>query len=290
MDKIKIENLTKYFGGRKVLDNINLDIPGSLGLLGPNGAGKTTLMRILTTLVHSDEGQIKYGEISWENKDNVRQLIGYLPQHFSMYQNLNILDVLDHFAVLKGRENKDSRNEEVQQVLQQVNLEQNQKTKIKHLSGGMLRRVGIAQALLGDPEILVIDEPTAGLDVEERSRFRRLLRSLSENRIIIISSHIVEDLETTCDHIGIIKNGSVVSSGTRDEVIQVASGCVFESELSQKQLDSLDDDAIISIKQMGDHYSVRYFDFRNQRACTSDWPTLEDAYLYRMRYENNETI
>lgn len=283
MDTITISNLCKSIKGNEILRDINIEINGSVGLLGPNGAGKTTLMRILTTLIEPSSGSIRSNELDWINKMEVRRHIGYLPQHFSMYKNMNVVECLNHLALLKGIV-KSKRIEIIESTLDEVNLLNVKSTKIKHLSGGMLRRVGIAQALLGDPQLLVIDEPTVGLDIEERVRFRRLLRKLGKDRNIVISTHIVEDIETTCDKICILKSGRVINFGTKTEMLNLVRDKVAEKIVPLEQMD-YDSFKVISTKESGEDYIVRYFTVNGEDDNIVQ-PTLEDAYLYLIQDED----
>ncbi|XQY90220.1 ABC transporter ATP-binding protein [Metabacillus sp. HB246100] len=282
MDTIVLSHINKNIKGKDILNDVNLEIKGSIGLLGPNGAGKTTLMRILTTLIDPSNGTINAGQLIWENKTEVRNHIGYLPQHFSMYKNITILECLNHLALLKGIDKK-NRHKVIQSTLEEVNLLDVQSKKIKQLSGGMLRRVGIAQALLGNPKLLIVDEPTVGLDIEERVRFRSLLRKLGKNRNIVISTHIVEDIETTCDQICILKNGKVINFGTKSQILDLVRGKVAEKSypLDQVDLDSL---RVISAKESGEEYVVRYFTTQGEDEYLVE-PTLEDAYLFFIKEE-----
>lgn len=279
MNIIEINGIQKTYKRKKALRNVTCTIQGTFGLLGPNGAGKTTLMRILATLINPDHGDIRFNdEVSWGNPSRIRQMIGYLPQHFSLYKQATVMECLFHLAVLKGIPKKQARAE-IEKLLHDVNLVGQEKTKMKHLSGGMLRRVGIAQALLGDPPILIVDEPTVGLDIDERVRFRQLLRQVGKNRIVLISTHIVEDVEATCDHIGILKDGVMLFTGSKDELKDVVKGKVTEKIASHEEVDAMRD-RIISITEQGEHYLVRYLD--NQGIHTIK-PTIQDAYLFLTR-------
>lgn len=281
MERISLKEVNKSYQNKQVLKELTFDIQGSFGLLGPNGAGKTTLMRILTTLVRADSGEITMNdELSWNNQHVVRSYIGYLPQHFSLYKNVTVAECLFHLAVLKGL-NKLEAKEEIDYLLQEVNLQEHKKKKIKQLSGGMLRRVGIAQALLGNPRLLIVDEPTVGLDIEERVRFRNLLRKLGVNRTILISTHIVEDVEMTCDYIGILKQGEIIFTGKKEELKALVVGKIKEELLTMDEADAIQDQ-VISIKQQDEKCLVRYFvEKEDQQAYVS--PTIEDAYLYLTR-------
>jgi ABC-2 type transport system ATP-binding protein len=285
--QIEIKDLVKkYINNQVILDSISLNINGMYGLLGPNGAGKTTLMRILSTLIEFNSGNIIYDEYQWDkNLNELRQIIGYLPQHFSMYKDIKIYECLNHFAILKGISNKSERINHVEQILNEVNLSQHKEKKIKELSGGMLRRVGIAQALIGDPKILIIDEPTAGLDIDERIRFRNTLRSIGENRIVIISTHIVEDLESTCDNVGVLNKGKVLAEGSRKDIISFAKGKIWGMKIPIYQLDNLkEQDNIISIHNEGEHYVLKILSSQKPFAeANLIEPNLEDGYLALIR-------
>ena len=212
--EIKIENLSKKYGTKQALDNLSLEIKtGMFGLLGRNGAGKTTLMRILATVLNKTSGSISVCGIDIEKSKDIRKLIGYLPQEFSLYPNMGVYEAMDYLGALSGL-SKQERAEKIPQLLELVNLGDCYKVKVKALSGGMKRRLGIAQAIMHSPKILIVDEPTAGLDLEERVRFRNLLCDIAENRIVILSTHIVEDIEKTCENIAILDKGSIVYNGT----------------------------------------------------------------------------
>ena len=288
---LEINNISKRYGELKALDNVSFKINnGMFGLLGPNGAGKTTLMRTITTLLPIEEGSITYNDIQWQNGDEVRKIIGYLPQHFSIYKNLKVYEALEHMAILK---NVDNAKEEVSSVLNKVNLYSDKDKKIKQLSGGMLRRVGIAQAILGNPKILVVDEPTAGLDPENRIKFRNLLRDISKDMIIIISTHIVEDIENTCNEIGILKKGSLLFSGNVIDFLEKAKGHIYEVDVNREEFNDISSRVrIISSKTFIDGYNIRFlikneneFIPKNAKVVS---PSLEDAYLYVAGRDANE--
>ena len=288
---LEIKNISKRYGELKALDNVSFKINnGMFGLLGPNGAGKTTLMRTITTLLPIEEGSITYDDIQWQNGDEVRKIIGYLPQHFSIYKNLKVYEALEHMAILK---NVDNAKEEVSSVLNKVNLYSDKDKKIKELSGGMLRRVGIAQAILGNPKILVVDEPTAGLDPENRIKFRNLLRDISKDRIIIISTHIVEDIENTCNEIGILKKGELLFSGNVIDFLEKAKGHIYEVDINREEFNDISSRVrTISSKTFIDGYSIRFlikneneFIPKNAKVVS---PSLEDAYLYVAGRDANE--
>lgn len=238
---IVIKDLNKYYGKFQALKNISLEIkPGIFGLLGPNGAGKTTFIRILATLINCEYKEMTFGDINWSDGESIRKILGYLPQKFSMYKNLSIKDALDHIGVLKGVNNVD---EEVDKCVEKVNLSKERKKKIKALSGGMLRRFGIAQAILGNPKLLIIDEPTSGLDLEERVNFRNLLKDLSKDTTIIMSTHIVEDIEAICDEVAILNKGSLLAKGTIEELKKM---------VENKDEPTLEDTYLYIIKNKGE--------------------------------------
>jgi ABC-2 type transport system ATP-binding protein len=211
--EIIIENLSKHYGKKWALNNVSLHIEtGMFGLLGRNGAGKTTLMRILATILNKSNGNISVCGFDIDNAKKVRKLTGYLPQEFSMYPNMKVYEAMDYLGVLSDLPNN-LRHERIPALLRKLNLDDCHKVKVKALSGGMKRRLGIAQAILHDPKVLIVDEPTAGLDPEERVRFRNLLCEIAENRIVILSTHIVEDIEKTCNKIAVLDKGEIIFNG-----------------------------------------------------------------------------
>jgi ABC-2 type transport system ATP-binding protein len=217
--EIIIDNLSKNFGNIQALKNISLHIEkGMFGLIGRNGAGKTTLMRIIATLLNKSDGNVTVCGIPTENPKEIRKLIGYLPQEFSIYPNMRVYEAMDYLGVLSGLD-KATRTERTHELLKKVNLHGSRKLKVKALSGGMKRRLGIAQALLHDPQVLIVDEPTAGLDPEERVRFRNLLREIAGDRIVLLSTHIVEDIEKTCEKIAVLNKGELFYDGTLKDFI-----------------------------------------------------------------------
>jgi ABC-2 type transport system ATP-binding protein len=217
--EIIIENLSKNFNNVQALKNISLHIEkGMFGLIGRNGAGKTTLIRIITTLLNKSGGNVTVCGIPVEKPKEIRKVIGYLPQDFSIYPNMRVYESMDYLGVLSGL-NKSVRKDRIKALLHEVNLSDSRKLKVKALSGGMKRRLGIAQALLHDPQVLIVDEPTAGLDPEERVRFRNLLRNIAGDRIVLLSTHIVEDIEKTCEKIVVLDNGELIYSGTLTDFV-----------------------------------------------------------------------
>ncbi|MDC1162219.1 ABC transporter ATP-binding protein [Tenacibaculum sp.] len=236
-----INNLSKtYANGVKALQNISLEIPkGMFGLLGPNGAGKSTLMRTIATLQEADKGTITLGNLDVLKQENeIRKVLGYLPQQFGLYPKISAEVLLNHFAVLKGITNKPARKELVMSLLHKTNLYGVRKQNLSGYSGGMKQRFGIAQALLNNPKLLIVDEPTAGLDPVERNRFYNLLSELGENTIVILSTHIVEDVKELCTNMAIINQGQVLLKGNPLKIIENLEGKVYQKTISKPELES----------------------------------------------------
>jgi len=236
---IKIENLNKiYKGGSYAINNLNLDIPnGMFGLLGPNGAGKSTLMRILVTLMKPSSGKVFFNDMELsKNRREVRSMLGYLPQDFSFFSKLKTYEFLDYAARLSGMKNSAARRVAVDQMLEEVGLFEARDRNANKLSGGMKRRLGIAQALINNPRVIIVDEPTTGLDPEERIRFRNLLSTISTRDVIIIlSTHIVSDISSTCDNMALLNTGKLAFSGSPDELIKEAEGHVWQIEATEQE-------------------------------------------------------
>jgi len=236
--RLTIRNLSKYYPGSGVraLQDVSLDLgPGMFGLLGPNGAGKSTLMRTLATLQDPDSGSVTFGDIDvLRQKDEMRKRLGYLPQEFGFYPNLSAEATLEHFAVLKGLPDPKARRETVYALLAQTNLYEARKKHVGGFSGGMRQRLGIAIALLGDPKLIIVDEPTAGLDPTERNRFLNLLSEVGENVIVILSTHIVEDVRELCRDMAILLGGRIVARGEPESVIEPVRGRIWQKRLESK--------------------------------------------------------
>jgi ABC-2 type transport system ATP-binding protein len=288
--KIEINNLDKSYGSKQVLNNINMEISeGMFGLLGPNGAGKTTLMRILTTLLHKTGGSVRIDGIDIDDKSKIRPIIGYLPQDFSMYSNMSVYESLDYLAILSGiNDDRITRKKRIINLLERVNLERQLRTKVRALSGGMKRRLGISQALLHNPKVLIVDEPTAGLDPEERVRFRNMLTDFAEGRIVILSTHIVEDIEFTCENLAILKEGQMVYQGRVKELIEKVKGSVWTSDVDREEFNRVKRDYnIISTVSEGESVRLRIISdekpFENALAIQ---PSIEDAYMKLIREAN----
>jgi ABC-2 type transport system ATP-binding protein len=259
--ELTINNLSKtYSNGVKALDNISLTIPqGMFGLLGPNGAGKSTLMRILATLQDADSGTAHLDGLDVLNdKQKVRERLGYLPQDFGLYPRINAEVMLDHIAQMKGIGRRAERKELVAALLQKVNLFKDRKKGLGTYSGGMRQRFGIAQALIGNPSLIIVDEPTAGLDPSERNRFYNLLSEIGENTIIILSTHIVEDVNTLCSNMAIICQGEVLMQGKPKEGIQLVQNRIFNKAILKSELEQYRKDYhVISTKLIEGKLSLR---------------------------------
>ena len=237
--ELRIENLSKtYANGVRALDNVSLTIPcGMYGLLGPNGAGKSTLMRTIATLQEPDQGQIHLDSLDvLKDKDALRKRLGYLPQDFGVYPRVSAQDMLDHLAMLKGVVNRKERTELVDSLLVRTNLQQVRKKALSSFSGGMRQRFGIAQALIGSPQLLIVDEPTAGLDPGERNRFYNLLAEIGENVIVILSTHIVQDVMELCTNMAIIHGGRVLFAGAPEDAIAGLKGKIWQKSVQKVEL------------------------------------------------------
>lgn len=238
--ELRINQLSKtYPNGVQALKHINLTIPkGMYGLLGPNGAGKSTLMRTIATLQEADTGTVEMGALNVLNqKQEVRKILGYLPQEFGVYPKVSALTMLDHIASLKGIANKGERKETVEALLHKTNLWDVRKKNLGSYSGGMKQRFGIAQALIGNPQLIIVDEPTAGLDPAERNRFHNLLSEIGENTIVILSTHIVEDVANLCQNMAIICLGEVIAQGNPRDLVRSEEGKIWKKTIDKTELD-----------------------------------------------------
>lgn len=277
---IEIKNLNKFYGKKQALKDINLTIEqGMFGLLGRNGAGKTTLMKVLATLLQKKEGTITVCGIPIEQAKEIRNIVGYLPQDFSMYPSMSVIQAMDYLGVLSGIEAIE-RKKRLEQLLGQVNLLEHKDKKVKALSGGMKRRLGIAQALLNQPKVLIVDEPTAGLDPEERIRFRNLLCEVAEERIVILSTHIVGDIEATCENIGILNEGTLLYKGTVEQLLKPAEGKVFTMTADKRELPRLKKEfRIIGMHTQGNAIHIRFLSEHPVNKAEITEPNIEDAYM-----------
>jgi len=281
--KLSIEHVGKtYKGGVRGLDDFSLELgPGVLGLLGPNGAGKSTLMRILATITKPSDGHVTWnGTDIVKSPNGLRAELGYLPQDFGIYPNLSALEFLEYIAAAKGIDRASARRR-IDELLVLVNLADARKRALGGFSGGMRQRVGIAQALLNDPKLLIVDEPTAGLDPEERVRFRNLLSDLSGERIVILSTHIVSDVEATATHIALINRGRLVVSAAPEVLMKKVEGRVWEWIVSSEELTAVKSLHHVSATiRRSDGVRVRALsETRPEPAAQSVPPNLEDAYL-----------
>ncbi len=285
--ELTIRDLSKtYANGVRALDRVTLTIPkGMFGLLGPNGAGKSTLMRTIATLQEADSGSVRLGELDvLQDKQQVRRLLGYLPQEFGVYPKVSAWALLDHLALLKGIARRRERHELVDALLQRVNLYDHRRKAISGFSGGMKQRFGIAQALLGDPRLLIVDEPTAGLDPGERNRFYNLLSEVGENVIVILSTHIVQDVKELCSQMAVIHGGQVRYAGSPADAERELAGAIWSKSITKEQLESHRDRyRILSTKLIAGRPQIRVF------ATTSPGdgfvaaePDLEDVFFSKI--------
>lgn len=289
--EIIINNLSKRYGKKEVLTNISLTIPeGMYGLLGRNGAGKTSFMRILATLSIPTNGDIQMNGVSIKETTKVREMIGYLPQDFSIYKNMTVFGALDYLCLLSNLPNK-IRKERIYTLLEQIHLKDNAKTKVKALSGGMKRRLGIAQALLHNPQILIVDEPTAGLDPEERIRFRNLLSDFSDGRIVILSTHIASDIESTCQNVAVLNKGNILFHGSTETLRKQADHKVYLITVP-KSLDKPIKEHYYVLNRNSTNTGIQYRILSNtppNELAEIQTPTLEDGYMYLLQQAEGES-
>ena len=291
---IKIENLNKiYRGGKYAVKNLNLEIPnGMFGLLGPNGAGKSTLMRILVTLMKPTSGKVTINDMDLaKNRREIRSMLGYLPQDFSFFSKLKTYEFLDYAARLAGMKNSAARRTAVDQMLEEVGLFEARDRNANKLSGGMKRRLGIAQALINDPKIIVVDEPTTGLDPEERIRFRNLLSTISDRDVIIIlSTHIVGDISSTCYNMALLNNGELAFAGSPEQLVKEAEGNVWQIEATEAEYLEINEKfPVISTIPIDGGWEVQVvtddIDGYYGKPIT---PNLEHAYVHFMENKLNK--
>jgi ABC-2 type transport system ATP-binding protein len=285
--ELRIQDVSKtYPNGVQALKQVNLTIPyGMYGLLGPNGAGKSTLMRILATLQEPDSGSVTLGEIDvLRDKDAVRRTLGYLPQEFGVYPKVSAEELLDHFALLKGIAGRRSRKEVVEALLRQVNLWEVRRQKLGGYSGGMRQRFGVAVALLGNPKLLIVDEPTAGLDPAERVRFLNLLSELGENSVVLLSTHIVEDVSELCTRMAIIDQGKILLEAEPLRAVSDLRGRIWRRVMSKDEFPEVErKHAVISTKLLAGRTLVRiHGDTAPGPGFEPAEPDLEDVYFSAM--------
>lgn len=284
---LRIENLNKqYANGIIALNNVSLIIgKGMFGLLGPNGAGKSSLMRTLATLQEADSGSAFLGETDiLHQKDAIRKVLGYLPQEFGVYPRTSAIDLLNHLAILKGFTSNHDRKELVDYLLNKVNLYEHRKKAVSSFSGGMRQRFGIAQCLIGNPRLIIVDEPTAGLDPGERNRFYNILSEIGENVIVILSTHIVQDVRELCTSMAIMDKGKVLFSGNTDDALYEIKGKVWEKRTEKEQLENLQKSMkVISTKLVGGKPLVHVFSEDNPGSgFTSAEENLEDVFFAKL--------
>lgn len=291
MHELVAENLSKNFKDKKAVREVSFKLShGVYGLLGENGAGKTTLMRMICGILKESDGRVLCDGVEIERMGaDYRRLLGYLPQDFGFYPDYTAERFLLYMAALKALP-ADYAKQRVEELLELVSLTDVRKKKLKSFSGGMLKRVGIAQALLNNPEMLVLDEPTSGLDPKERVRFRNIISSLSKDRIVLLSTHIVSDIEYIADQIIMMKQGSVVAQGTIEEIVRPALSCVWECSVQGNEADAMNLNYVISnLKNEGNFVKLRIVSREKPlETAYNVEPALEDAYLYYLS-EGKET-
>jgi len=285
--ELSIRDLSKtYASGVRALQAIDLDIPtGMFGLLGPNGAGKSTLMRTLATLQEPDSGSIRLGEIDvLGEKDAVRRLLGYLPQDFGVYPEVDAETLLDHIAVLKGLTRKGERSDAVAALLSRTNLYAHRRTRLGQYSGGMKQRFGVAQALLGDPKLIIVDEPTSGLDPEERQRFLNLLSEIGEQVVVVLSTHIVEDVSELCTRMAIIAGGRLLYSGEPQTAVAELLGKTWRKVIDKAELEELRAEMeVVSWRLAAGRVLVHVVsEQRPDSSFSPVEPQLEDVYFHTL--------
>lgn len=287
-----INHLTKTYGNKQALQDISFRVgEGIHGLLGPNGAGKTTLMRLLATLLEPTSGTVEIGGVALKDKARIRELVGYLPQEFAFYPGMTVVEAMDYLALLSGIAGRAERKRRIDNLLELVNLTEQRRTKVKALSGGMKRRLGVAQAMVHEPKLLIVDEPTAGLDPEERIRFRRLLSRFAEGRIVLLSTHVVEDVESTCEQMTVLHKGRLRYHGRIGDLTAAAAGRVWIAELDRVEWErdrDRDRFPVLSAVPEGRNMRVRVLaDEQPYAGAQQTAPSIEDAYLHLMRREES---
>ena len=285
--ELSIKNLSKtYANGVIALADVSLEIPtGLFGLLGPNGAGKSTLMRTIATLQEADSGEISLGDIDvLKQKNEVKKILGYLPQDFGFYPKDNAYDLLEHFTLLKGVRDKKTRKAKVEQLLKRVNLWEERRQKLGTFSNGMRQRFGIAQALLGNPQLIIVDEPTAGLDPGERVRFHNLLSEIGENIVVILSTHIVDDVSDLCTNMAIINKGKIVLTENTLDAISELEGKIWEKEIVKTDLAEYKEKFnIISTRLFAGKTLIRTYSETNpDNGLSPVKASMEDVYFYQL--------
>jgi len=288
---LSITGLSKtYDNGVHALQGVDLSIgKGMFGLLGPNGAGKSSLMRTISTLQSADQGSITFDGIDvFNDPQALRQRLGYLPQDFGVYPRVSAYDLLDHMAVLKGLDNKALRKESVEGLLAHTNLYQHRNKAVSGFSGGMRQRFGIAQALLGDPDLLIVDEPTAGLDPEERNRFHNLLVSLGEKKVVILSTHIVEDVAELCPNMAVLASGKILLEGNPIALTDKLQGKIWQKTTSQTEAQELEQHLpVISKRLFAGQTILNVYGEQAPEGFTASHANLEDVYFSTLHQHRN---
>ncbi len=287
--KLIIDQLSKtYPNGVKALNNLSLEMgEGMYGLLGPNGAGKSSLMRTIATLQSADSGSIMLDDLNILKQNNeLKKLLGYLPQEFGVYPKISALQLLDHYALLKGILDKKERKESVTRLLETVNLFEHRKKHVHTFSGGMKQRFGIAIALLGDPKLIIVDEPTAGLDPAERVKFNNLLSDISENKIVILSTHIVDDINDLCNDMGIINNGQLVLKGHPENLLNEIEGKIWTKKIEKSEFEEVSKNHQVIYSHLNSGKPlVHVFDEEDPGdGFKQTKPGLEDVYFTALNY------
>ena len=281
--ELQVEHLYKSYGRTEALQDVGFTLQkGIYGLLGENGAGKSTLMRLMATVDFPTKGLIRYdGKDIFEMDEEYRGLIGYMPQNYSVYSGFTARDFLEYMGILKGIPKKKLESR-INEVLEFVNLSEVSEKKVKTFSGGMKRRIGIAQAIINEPEILILDEPTAGLDPAERIRFSNIISDMGKDKIVLLSTHIVSDIEAIANNLVVVKKGNILKTGKVDEIVQTVKRQVWETVISHEVYQKLRKDrAVIHLKQMGKEVQVRFVgkQYPDVENCQVE-PTLEDYYIF----------
>lgn len=283
MNNLSIQNLSKtYNNGVHALNNISLEINnGMFGLLGPNGAGKSSLMRTIVGLQSADSGEIYLNSINvLDTPMFIKEQLGFLPQDFGVYPKISAYDLLNHIAILKGVSNKKERKEQIESLLVKVNLTSQKNKEVHTFSGGMRQRFGVAQALLGNPKIIIVDEPTAGLDPEERNRFNGLLTEIGTDRIVILSTHLVEDVRNLCSQMAIMRNGKVLAQGKPNDFVAELEGMIWEKQIQKEELELYKTNFnVIASHYIGGNLNVKVFSKEKISGFETVNPTLEDVYF-----------
>lgn len=283
MNSLSIKNLTKtYANGVQALSNISLEIEnGMFGLLGPNGAGKSSLMRTIVGLQPADSGEITLNGVNvLENPMFIKEQLGFLPQDFGVYPKVSAYDLLNHLAILKGVSNKKERKEQIEALLEKVNLTTQRNKEVHTFSGGMRQRFGVAQALLGNPKIIIVDEPTAGLDPEERNRFNGLLSEIGSERIVILSTHLVEDVRNLCSQMAIMQKGKVLAQGKPNDFVTELKGKIWQKEIQKEQLELYKTKHnVIASHYIGGNLNIQVFSEEKLSDFEAVNPTLEEVYF-----------